>query len=296
MKVALTGATGLLGRHLCALLTDRGVPFVAIDRQKWNLSEWNDTARFDAITEGADIFIHCAAKIPTGVESDASSSLRDLYDINVRAVLNLAQWAAGRNVHLIFISSGSVYRDPHSAVIREDAATGPGPIGGSYAASKRMAESVIAECAETDGLKATILRPSSLYGFGLPEEKFLIRMLQSARAGHGIEVSGPENRIDFVHAHDLSRAALMAAETGATGVFNIAGSGPVRLAELGQVIAAFGPAGPVDLLIELDREPPFTRFALDSSAAANAFGYRPSVSLPSGLEMTLEQKLMPTSA
>jgi hypothetical protein len=47
-----------------------------------------------------------------------------------------------------------------------------------------------------------------------------------AKTGTTITIREPNNRIAVVHAHDLCRAALIAAEEKATGVFIISGSGP----------------------------------------------------------------------
>ncbi len=293
MKVALTGGSGLLGRHLCALLSSRGIAQARIDRADWDLRDWSSDTRFDTLTDGADVFVHCAALIPGGHSADPSAASRDLYDINVRATVNIAQWAARRDMHLIFVSSGSVYSDPHATAIPETAPVGPGPLGGEYAATKRMAEMAVAELTASAGLRATILRPSSLYGYGLPQDKFLIRMLADAEAGAPVTVTGPDNSIDFVHAHDLSRAIVQAAEHRATGVYNIAGGGAVRLQDLGQMIVALGTGQPGRLIIQPGNDVSFTRFALDDSAARNAFGYSPALSLRTGLEMTLGRAVNP---
>lgn len=295
MKVALTGASGLLGRHLVALLDQRGIAAVRIDRSHWDLQDRVGYDRLDQLVQGADVFVHCAARIDMADAADDGLAWQTLFDSNVRATLNAARWAANRDVQFIFVSSGSVYRDPHARRIRETADTGPGPLGGDYATTKRLAEAGLAELVLTAGLRATVLRPSALYGFGLPEDKFLVRLLRDAAAGQDIVVTGPDNRIDFLHAHDLSRAILQSAQASAHGTFNISGGQLTALADLGQTILSVGGAGGT-VQIRPGDTPPFTRFDLDPDAAGAAFGYHPSVSLATGLRMTLRGHLLPEQA
>lgn len=295
MKVALTGGAGLLGRHLLAWLSRRDIPVARIDRSDWDLQDAITHDRLDQLAQGADVFVHCAARIDLAGPADDGSAWQALFDSNVRATLNAARWAADRDVHFIFVSSGSVYRDPHARGIDESAETAPGPLGGDYATTKRLAEAGLAELAQTSGARVTVLRPSALYGHGLPDDKFLVRMLNDAAAGQNITVTGPKNSIDFVNAHDLSRAILQSSQAKAYGVFNISGGGPVSLADLAQeVMSVAGGRGVIET--RPGDSPPFTRFDLSSDAARAAFGYAPVVDIATGLEMTLRGQLLPGAA
>ncbi|RUA22389.1 NAD-dependent epimerase/dehydratase family protein, partial [Billgrantia gudaonensis] len=57
MKIVVTGANGLLGRHIRLHLAASGIiaSVVALDRQAFN-----DDARLAAALKGADVVIHCA--------------------------------------------------------------------------------------------------------------------------------------------------------------------------------------------------------------------------------------------
>ncbi|MDJ0992896.1 MAG: NAD(P)-dependent oxidoreductase [Dinoroseobacter sp.] len=278
MKIALTGSTGLFGRHCQALLEAEGIEYVPLTRQEWDLRDWVEPERLSSLLQGADVIVHAAACLP------GEADLRRLFDVNLRAVINLAEWAQDNGVYLVFISSGSVYADPHAQRIDENAVVGPGPIGGIYAASKRLAEAALEEFAAT-GLKHVVLRPSSVYGAGMAADQLLARLLAQAKAGRPVRITGGQNRIDFLHVHDLCRAALAAVRSGAMGVFNIASGTPASLEEVARIIAQL--CGVRTDIAPVEHDPaPFLRFSLDSSAARAAFGYTPLVDLPSGLAMS----------
>jgi len=289
VKVALTGSAGLFGRHCRALFQVEGVDYVPLSRREWDLRDWASPEWFASMMQGADCIIHAAACLP------GEADLECLLDVNLRAVVNLAEWSRDNGVHLVFISSGSVYADPHAPDIGETAVLGSGPLGGLYASTKRLAEAALEEFAAT-GLKVTVLRPSSVYGAGMKADQLLARLIALADSGGPVSINGARNQIDFLHAHDLCRAALAALRNEALGTYNIASVAPASLEEVAQTIA--GICG-IPLKIEpVDQDPPpFIRFALDTSAARAAFDYQPVVKLRDGLEMTRSQKfLSPLSA
>ena len=47
VKVALTGSTGMIGRHMKALLASKSIECVCIDREKWDLTSWKAFEEFD---------------------------------------------------------------------------------------------------------------------------------------------------------------------------------------------------------------------------------------------------------
>ncbi|WGH78721.1 NAD-dependent epimerase/dehydratase family protein [Jannaschia ovalis] len=285
MKLAVTGANGLFGRHLCALLEAKGIAHRPLTRADWDLRDWAAPERLDALTAGADTLVHAAARLPS------EPSARELFDTNVRATLNLADWARQRGIHMIHLSSGSVYADPYADAITEDAPMGPGPLGGVYAQSKRLAEMALADC-RSMGLKLTVLRPSSVYGAGLNAEQLVARLLAEAESGGPVTVTGGASRINFLHIHDLARAAIMAAERGATGLFNIAGDAPTRLVDLAQAIADLVGVTAEDAPPKAGA-PPFTLFDLDTRAARDRLGFAPSIPLATGLAMMRAGALLP---
>lgn len=288
MKVAITGSSGALGLHLRALLQDRGVSHTPLTRQQWDMRSWADEKQISDLTAGADVLVHAAASLPP------VGSVKEVFDTNLRATINLANWAYRTKVHFVFISSGSVYANPHQKAIIETDRVGPGDLGGLYASSKRLAEASLAEFAAM-GLELTVLRPSSVYGVGISRNALVWRFLEAASTGGPISFHGGKNAINFLHLHDLARAVLMATENKAIGTFNVAANAPSRIAYLAQCAADLFDTTAVQRPQAADNEA-YTRFDFDLTAARSVLRYEPIISLPQGLNMMSYKTFLPSES
>jgi len=144
--VGITGASGLVGRHLTRKLDLLGVPYVSVSRNPisplgkgskwrcWDVSYWKTNDELDRIFQDVTSIIHLAAKISVDVDGS-------LIDVNVRSCINIANWALEKKIPLIFVSSSSVYSDPWEHKISENSEIGNTVIGGFYSVTKVMAES-----------------------------------------------------------------------------------------------------------------------------------------------------------
>ncbi|SMX47282.1 NAD-dependent epimerase/dehydratase family protein [Actibacterium lipolyticum] len=291
MKTALSGSTGMIGRHMLALLRQRGVSCRTVTRADWDLTEWLSFEAFDALFGDADVIFHFAAKIP-GPQAASGSTAAEFFDTNVRACANLGEWAASRRKAVVFLSSGTVYANPHAPVIAESAPTMISGFGGFYAMSKVLAENVLRHYS-AEGMKLAILRPSSVYGFGMAAEQLVPSFLAKAKDGQELTLTGSENRLNLIHAHDLCRAALAVAEQQIIGIFNVAGPAIHSIRDIADTAVSVASAGKVAVGKETDPSPPFLRFDLNCERAAAAFGYRPIVGLEMGLSMMAQEAFLP---
>lgn len=283
--VAVTGAGGMVGRHVDAALTAEGIACLRIGRAQWDLNQWIDNAALDHVFSKADAIVHAAAVVP-GMER--AWTLRETLDVNVRACLNLADWARRRNKHFVFISSASIYADPLKVNIVETDAVTTRPLSGFYGVSKLMSEQLLDNLAGS-GLRFCAVRPSSPYGSGMRPSQMVPRMLARARRGEDIPVQPPaRDRVNLIHAADLARAVIAALKAGATGLFNVAGPAALTIAEIAEGCVAAVGRGRVSLQPG-DDQASSTRFQLDCRKALSAFGYRPQIDLEEGLRRMLAQ-------
>jgi nucleoside-diphosphate-sugar epimerase len=195
-------------------------------------------------------------------------------------------------VPVVHISSSTVYEDTASSQLHEDAPTGWSGLGGFYGLSKLLAEDALRRlCGQ--GLKLAIVRPSSLYGFGLPEIKMVSRFLATASAGATIELIPPvHDRIDFVHAADVALAILAILRSEAWETFNIASGCPLSVTELAE--ACVSVAGRGNIRVDQGQTPqhdPVTRFALDIGRAKRRLGWQPQLDIRQGLSMMLRESV-----
>jgi nucleoside-diphosphate-sugar epimerase len=123
----------------------------------------------------------------------------------------------------------------------------------------------------------------------LPVGKLVRDFLDTARRGETLRPAHPlEDRYNLVHASDVAAAVFHALEHEALGVFNVAGF-TVTLVGLAESCVAVAGRGQVRALATSTGRSPRSMFDLDGSAAAAAFGYRPSVSIEQGLRTMLEE-------
>jgi UDP-glucose 4-epimerase len=156
--------------------------------------------------------------------------------------------------------------------------------------SKLLAEQVLGALVGR-GLRLAILRPSSVYGSGIPATRMIGSFLAQASRGEDIVLKPPvRESINLLHASDLGSAVVRLLSAAAWDVFNVAAAKASSVAEIAETCVAVAGKGRV-VLPAADGSSGTTRYQLDCSKAAAIFGYVPAVELASGLRLTLLGRL-----
>ena len=232
--VALTGATGFLGRHVAAALAARGCTLRILARSATAHPLWRDfapevvpggledAAALAALVQGADAVVHLAGLIRAHSRAEFLRVNRDGAARLAEAIRRVAPES-----HLIGISSLAARAPQLSA----------------YADSKQAGERALAEALR--GGRLTILRPPVVYG---PWDRASLGIFRAA-AGRIVPVPGPaESRIAMIAVADAAAAiAALAAWAEAPGgaVYALADPNPAGYAPrdiLGLAAAALGNA------------------------------------------------------
>lgn len=291
-EVALTGANGMTGSHMISLLKSKGIGYRAITRQEWDLTEWKSFDELDEIFGSVSAVFHFGAQLPYGDFDNENRQTQKTFDVNVRSCMNLAEWAKLRNVAIIFLSSSVVYKNPQASKIIESDSKVINGLGGFYGYSKVLAEGVLSHLSES-GLKCTILRPSSIYGFGLPSDKLVQNYINIASSKGLIEIVSAKNKINFIHAYDVSNAALQAYNNKAWGVFNISSDKKNTILEVAEIAISISGSGSLMIKEDNKQDSAFTRFDLDSSLAKESFGFEAKISLKEGMTLMKNKMIAP---
>ena len=298
-KIGITGATGMLGRHIRATLEEAGSQVVAVSREKdtiqkvagWNLKDWQSLKDLDLIFKGVQVVVHAGAMLPNrlGVYDEGTA-----FNANVRSSLNLGLWAIERQVPIVYVSGAIVYKDHVNMYSDENEELGWNELGGFYGFSKLLAENALTNL-RSNGLKLAVIRPSSIYGFGLPENKMVSSFLNVAKADEIILLRPPvDDRIDFIHAADVSLAILAILKMDAWDTFNIASGNLLSAQELAEACVSVSGHGSIDVLKENPPErAPVNRFSLNTQRAKTFIGWQPSFSIERGLKMMLGGNMSP---
>jgi dTDP-4-dehydrorhamnose reductase len=151
MRWLVTGAKGMLGRDLTALLQREGEDVVGVGRAELDVT---DVGQCRAAVSGTDIVVNCAAYTDVdGAESDAASA----FDVNATGAANLALAATEAGVRLVHLSTDYVFDGTSGEPYAEDDVVRP---VSSYGRSKAAGEWAV----RSAGPGHLVLRTAWLYG------------------------------------------------------------------------------------------------------------------------------------
>ena len=291
-KVAITGGSGMVGRHLIASLITKGIDCIVTSRTKpennsplvswkaWDLQEWKSIDELNLLFPDVSAIIHVGAAVPSPGEN---LSEKIIFDSNVRSCLCIGQWALEKKIPMIFLSGATVYANQYSEGICEDDEKAVQTLGGFYGFSKLLAEEVLLNLA-ANGLQLCILRPSSIYGFGLHKEKMIFKFIMQASRDEIIVLKQPvDDKIDLIHASDVADAAVQALEGNVHGIYNIASGTLATVFEIAQTCVKVVGKGKVEIKVDVPERAPILRFALNCDAARKNIGFAPKISLWEGI-------------
>ena len=203
-QIALTGATGFIGRHLLAALSTRGFRVRVLLRRPVEVPDGasgavvGDLARpinMAAALAGVDAVVHSAglAHAMSGAPED------DFRTSNTEATKRLAEAAQRAKVRrFVFLSSIRAQTGPSARRPVSEADT-PAPTD-PYGRSKLAAEAALAEI----GLDWVALRPVLVYGHGVKGN--MAALLRLARSPYPLPLASLTGRRSLVSVESLSAA------------------------------------------------------------------------------------------
>lgn len=223
MRVAVTGASGLLGKALASLHVARGDAVRGLVRDAARAANGlpgveliegdlaADAARLAALIDGADVVYHCAAELNDPARMIAT---------NVEGTRRLLAAAAGRVGRWVQVSTVGVYGRPRDGTVTEASPLAPKD---AYAETKARADALVAELAPEGGFEHVILRSCAMIGPGM-QGRFLYRMIGLLDRGLFAPVGAPGALVSLIPvanaAHALHECARLPQAAGR--VYNLA--------------------------------------------------------------------------
>jgi UDP-glucose 4-epimerase len=297
----VTGGAGFIGSHLVQALLQRGYQVRVLDNftsgQRENLAgldvellegDIRDLKVVRQAVSGVNHIYHLAALI--SVQASIEDPL-DCYGVNLNGSLNIL-WAAQQAgvSRIVLASSAAVYGEVEQRV---NEASRTRPLS-PYASSKLAMEQAAQLFANTSSLPAISLRCFNVYGphqsldnpYAAVIPKFIREMMEGRPPTiHG---DGAQTR-DFIFVRDVVNAFILAAEAReAVGdVFNIGAGASISILDLARTLQQIIP----NSLDPIYAEPRLgdIRFSeADIIRAESALGFRPTIDLKAGLQLTVE--------
>ncbi len=298
MRIVVTGGAGFIGSHVTDAFLERGDEVLVVDDfssgNRENLPESATLAELD-IADGdrvqqafsdfdPDFVCHLAAQ--SSVTVSVADPQRD-FASNVLGTFNVVRCATEVGARTAFSSTGGALYGEGAPIPTPETYV-PQPLS-PYGAGKQAAEAYVATLQRFHGVSHVVLRLGNVYGprqnphgeagvVAIFSERLLLRQ-PLVVYGHGTPTR------DYVHVRDIARAFVTLADADVAGTFNLGWGREVSVLEvLGGLQRAAGTTDEPQL--EPLRAGELTRSAIDSTAAATAFGWRPEVALDDGLADT----------
>lgn len=246
MRVAVTGATGMIGRALVAALSARGEEPVGLVRdlgraqrtlgEEIELHRWPEPTRAPpplAALEGADAVVHLLGEpVAQRWTQRAKREIRDSRVLGTRSlVAALGALPAARRPAILVSQSATGYYGPRGEeLVDEDE-----PSGEDFLARVTSAwEHEALAAAALPGMRVVRTRTGMVLS---PHGGALAQMLPPFRLGLGGPVAGGRQYVSWVHLDDVVGALLHCLrEPHAAGPVNLTAPNPVTNAELSRAL------------------------------------------------------------
>ena len=297
-RICVTGGAGFLGRAVVKRLTNQGCEAVSVIRKKdYDLVRGGDVERLYTDVN-PEVVIHLAAVVG-GIGANAQNPGRFFYE-NMMMGAQLIEGARKHSVEK-FVQIGTVCSYPkHTSVpFREDDIWSgyPEETNAPYGIAKKA---LLVQCQayrDQYGLNAIYLMPANLYGPGDnfdPESSHVIpalirKFIEAVDGGApAVELWGSgEPTREFLYVDDAAEAIVVATErfNGREPV-NLGSGMEISIRDLAHKIAsAAGFTGRI--IWDGTRPDGQPRRSLDTSRAAELFGFRTRTNFDQGLSQTI---------
>jgi UDP-glucose 4-epimerase len=305
MRTLVTGGAGFIGSNLVDALVGRGDEVTIVDDVSTGRRE-NLAGALEGKAELVELDIRDADAVLAAVERarpeaifhlaaqiDVRRSVADpAFDsrVNVEGTINVLRAAQAAGVRRMVNTStgGAIYGEAQVIPAPEDHPVAP---EAPYGLSKFCAENYCALFTRLHGLSTVSLRYGNVYG---PRQDplgeagviaiFCGKLLEGGRPT--IFGDGTQTR-DYVFVGDVVEANLRAADSDATGAYNVGRGVQTSVLDIVEALAVHSSNG-----FEAEHAPArpgeVQHIALDASRSKAEFGWEPRVSLEQGLERTLD--------
>ena len=174
LNIAITGASGLVGKSLCHELVLRRFNVSAFTRGSQNLLDKTHYHAIDdiknkinwiAMLDNVDVIVHLAARVHV-MQDTSKNPLQEFLAVNLHGTVNLAQAAAKAGVkRFVFVSSVKV--NGEFTEIQPFSENDMPQPQDAYAISKWEAEKALRHIEKETGMEVVIVRPPLVYGAGV---------------------------------------------------------------------------------------------------------------------------------
>ncbi|MEO0397000.1 MAG: NAD(P)-dependent oxidoreductase [Cyanobacteria bacterium P01_A01_bin.137] len=240
-NVLITGANGLLGRHVIAALRQqyqvhaavRTMPKGVSEDVVYHLVDFSAQWTNSDLPNSADIIIHLAQSAHF---REFPNKALDIFQVNIESTARLLDYALHTGAKkFIYASSGGIYGNGPIAFHENSSIVSHQKLG-YYLGSKLCGEVLVQGYASL--MDVTILRPFFMYGAGQRRSMLIPRLVDSVREGRPITLQGEEGiRINPVHVRDAVAVIKACLTLSGSQTLNVAGPDILSIKEITEIIS-----------------------------------------------------------
>lgn len=225
MDIVITGGSGAIGSFASNELMDRGHDVTVFDLQEpehvsnvdFEKGDVTDPAEVTGAVSDADAVIHMVSMLGDACEDDPVAAL----NVNVGGTVNVLEATKNTDTRVIYISSKAAFgpiagehAHPQYLPLQEDVEKKPEQL---YGITKLAAEHYCKSYVRKYDSDISIFRFGTTYGPYKGTERhsisFVDQLVQRAIDGETIELSGGDQREDFIYHADIANGLADALET-----------------------------------------------------------------------------------
>lgn len=211
MQIAITGATGFIGRRLAIMRLGQGDHVRILSRKsrdecglpdsvQWFHGDLTSGDNLRALVDGVDVLYHCAGEIRNASRMEA---------LHVGGTHRLIAAASGHIGRWVQLSSTGTYGQQRAGIITENTDLKP---CGMYEATKLQSDNLVKEASSRGAFQHVILRPSNVYGAEMPNSS-LYSLISMIRRGWFFFIGKPGASANYIHVNNVVDALVLCAHT-----------------------------------------------------------------------------------
>ncbi|NET01086.1 MAG: SDR family oxidoreductase [Sphaerospermopsis sp. SIO1G1] len=301
MRILVTGGAGFIGSHLTDRLMEEGNEVICLDNfytgRKQNLYKWLNHPSFEIIRHDitepirleVDQIYHLACPAsPVHYQYNPIKTVKT----NVMGTMNMLGLAKRVQARFLLASTSEVYGDPEIHPQTEDYRGNVNPIGirSCYDEGKRVAETLAFDYYRENKVDIRVARIFNTYGPRMLENDGRVVSNFVVQALQGIPLTvygeGKQTR-SFCYVSDLVDGLIKLMNGEYIGPVNLGNPDEYTILELAQAVQnLINPSAEINFQ-PLPADDPRRRRP-DISKAKTLLNWQPTISLPEGLKLTVD--------
>lgn len=307
--VLVAGGAGFIGSHLCGTLLDKGYKVICLDNfitgEKENISRLfqnenfslieKDIIALDDLPEFNYLFDLASPASPNAksARSYIAFPIETLL-VNSTGTHKLLEQTRKFNAKFLYASTSEIYGDPEVSPQPEDYFGNVNPVGirSVYDEAKRFGEAITMAYVRKMDLDARIVRIFNTYGpfMRADDGRVVSNFINQALKNEPITIYGEGSQTrSFCYISDMIEGLLAAmfSENTKGEVINLGNPDEKSIKEIAEMIKQNTNSTSEIIHEDLPEDDPKVRKP-DISKAQNVLNWQPKISLPEGLEKTIE--------